>query len=36
MFAWLAHIFHEYFCCNRRSTATMSLRPAGSPHSPSP
>ena len=27
---------HERFCCNRRSAATTSLRPAGSPLGPSP
>ena len=26
----LARIIHERFCCNRRSAATTSLRPAGS------
>jgi ABC-type Mn2+/Zn2+ transport system ATPase subunit len=31
----LARIIHEHFCCNRRSTATTSLRPAGSPLGPS-
>ena len=29
--ASLARIIHERFCCNRRSAATTSLRPAGSP-----
>src|SRR5438128_3229179 len=33
---WLARIIHEPFCCNRRSAATTSLRPAGSPLGPSP
>ena len=28
---YLARIIHERFCCNRRSAATTSLRPAGSP-----
>ena len=32
----LARIIHERFCCNRRSAATTSLRPAGSPVGPSP
>ena len=32
----LAHIIHEHFCCNRRSTATTGLQPAGSPLGPSP
>ena len=32
----LPRIIHERFCCNRRSTATTSLRPAGSPLEPSP
>jgi hypothetical protein len=32
----LARIIHEHFCCNRRSAATTSLRPAGSPLGPSP
>ena len=32
----LASIIHDRFCCNRRSTATTSLRPAGSPIGPSP
>jgi len=32
----LARITHERFCCNRRSAATTSLRPAGSPLGPSP
>jgi len=27
----LARIIHEGFCCNRRSAATTSLRPTGSP-----
>ncbi len=27
----LARIIHEHFCCNRRSAAPTSLRPAGSP-----
>jgi len=31
----LARIIHEHFCCNRRSAATTSLRPAGSPLEPS-
>jgi hypothetical protein len=31
-----ARIIHERFCCNRRSAATASLRPAGSPLGPSP
>ena len=31
----LARIIHEHFCCNRRSAATTSLRPAGSPLGPS-
>jgi len=31
-----AHIIHERFCCNRRSAATTSLRPAGSSFEPSP
>ncbi len=31
-----ARIIHERFCCNRRSAATTSLRPAGSPLEPSP
>ena len=31
-----ARIIHEHFCCNRRSAATTSLRPAGSPLGPSP
>jgi hypothetical protein len=31
-----ARIIHERFCCNRRSAATTSLRPAGSPLGPSP
>ena len=31
----LARIIHERFCCNRRSAATTSLRPAGSPLGPS-
>jgi hypothetical protein len=30
-----ARIIHERFCCNRRSAATTSLRPAGSPLGPS-
>src|SRR5712692_7048385 len=34
--AILARITHERFCCNRRSAATTSLRPAGSPLGPSP
>ena len=34
--SFLAHIIHERFCCNRRSAATTSLRPAGSPLGPSP
>src|SRR5712691_8834150 len=29
-------MIHDRFCCNRRSTATTSLRPAGSPIGPSP
>ena len=33
---FLPRIIHERFCCNRRSTATTSLRPAGSPFEPSP
>jgi len=33
---YLARIIHEHFCCNRRSAATTSLRPAGSPLGPSP
>jgi hypothetical protein len=28
-------MIHERFCCNRRSAATTSLRPAGSPLGPS-
>jgi hypothetical protein len=31
-----ARIIRERFCCNRRSAATTSLRPAGSPLGPSP
>jgi hypothetical protein len=31
-----ARIIHERFCCNRRSAAATSLRPAGSPLGPSP
>ena len=31
----LTRIIHEHFCCNRRSTATASLRSAGSPLGPS-
>jgi len=31
----IASIIHERFCCNRRSAATTSLRPAGSPLGPS-
>ena len=31
----LTRIIHEHFCCNRRFTATMGLRPAGSPLGPS-
>src|SRR6266850_7396030 len=31
----LARIIHEHLCCNRRSAATTSLRPAGSPLGPS-
>ncbi len=31
----LTHIIHERFCSNRRSAATTSLRPAGSPLRPS-
>ena len=34
--SFLARIIHEHFCCNRRSAATTSLRPAGSPLGPSP
>ena len=34
--SFLARIIHERFCCNRRSAATTSLRPAGSPLGPSP
>ena len=34
--SFLAHIIHERFCCNRRSAATTSLWPAGSPLVPSP
>ena len=34
--AALARIIHEHFCCNRRSAATTSLQPAGSPLGPSP
>jgi len=34
--SFLARIIHERFCCNRRSAATTSLRPAGSPLRPSP
>jgi len=30
----LTRIIHEHFCCNRRSAATTSLRPAGSPLGP--
>ena len=30
----LARIIHDRFCCNRRSAATTSLRPAGSPLGP--
>jgi len=30
-----ARMIHERFCCNRRSAATTSLRPAGSPLRPS-
>ena len=33
--ASLARIIHEHFCCNRRSAATTSLRPTGSPLGPS-
>ena len=29
-------MIHERFCCNRRSAATTSLRPAGSSLGPSP
>ena len=32
--SFLARIIHERFCCNRRSAATTSLRPAGSPLGP--
>ena len=32
----LTRIFHEHFCCNRRSAATTGLRLAGSPLGPSP
>lgn len=32
----LARMIHERFCCNRRSAATTSLRPAGSLLGPSP
>jgi hypothetical protein len=32
----LTRIIHEHFCCNRRSAATTSLRPADSPLEPSP
>ena len=32
---YLARISHERFCCNRRSAATTSLRPAGLPLEPS-
>ncbi len=32
----LARMIHERFCCNRRSAAATSLRPAGSPLGPSP
>jgi hypothetical protein len=35
-FDGLARIIHEHYCCNRRSAATTSLRPAGSPLGPSP
>ena len=31
----LARMIHERFCCNRRSPAATSLRPAGSPLGPS-
>ncbi len=31
----LARMIHERFCCNRRSAAATSLRPAGSPFGPS-
>ena len=31
-----ARIIDERFCCNRRSAATTSLRPVGSPLEPSP
>jgi len=31
----LARMIHERFCCNRRSAAATSLRPAGSPLGPS-
>jgi hypothetical protein len=34
--SFLARIIHERFCCNRRSAATTSLWPAGSPLRPSP
>jgi hypothetical protein len=33
---YLARIIHERFCCNRRSAATTSLRPVGSPLGPPP
>ena len=33
---YLARIIHERFCCNRRSAATTSLWPAGSPLGPPP
>ena len=32
--ASLTRIIHEHFCCNRRSAATTSFRPAGSPLGP--
>ena len=31
----LTRMIHERFCCNRRSAATTSLRPSGSPLEPS-
>jgi hypothetical protein len=34
--SFLAHIIHERLCCNRRSAATTSLWPAGSPLVPLP
>src|SRR4051794_24141411 len=33
--SFLSRIIHERFCCNRRSAATTSLRPACSPLRPS-